>query len=45
MICKTVKIKSDNEQGFIVCNADSLPEGAVIYGQEEKKRGRPAKAK
>jgi len=45
MKCETVKVKCDNEQGFYIVNADAVPNGAVIYGQEEKKRGRPAKGK
>jgi len=44
MKCETVKIKAKNDQGFIIVNADSIPAGAEIYGDElQKKRGRKAK--
>lgn len=43
--CPTVKVKTDNEQGFYICNADSVPEGAELFDAEpKKKRGPKAKA-
>jgi hypothetical protein len=49
MECKTVKVKCDNDAGFYICNADSVPEGSSLYGSTEavkdapKKRGRKPK--
>ena len=34
--CETVKVQSDNEQGFTVINECDLKEGDVIFGQEEQ---------
>ena len=31
MKCETVKIQFDNNQGFYVCNKDSVPKGSKIF--------------
>ena len=36
MKCKTVMVKTDNEQGFYICNSDSVPAGAKILKQSPK---------
>lgn len=38
--CETVKIKCDNAQGYYVCNADSIPEGATIYSDKARRRSK-----
>jgi hypothetical protein len=37
--CETVRIVADNEEGFSVCNADSVPEDAELFvdGPKEPK--------
>ena len=35
MICETVKVKCDNEQGYYICNADAVPQGAYLFGKKE----------
>ena len=47
-ILKVVKIKCEvckgNPDGFYECNADAVPDGAVLFGSEEpKRRGRKPK--
>lgn len=42
--CETVKVKSDNEQGFVVCNADEVPEGAELFVEVQENTGPSTKA-
>jgi len=35
-VCETVKIATDNEDGFYECDADKIPEGAELFEGEVK---------
>lgn len=38
MICETVKIKADNEQGFIIINKSDLNKEHTLYAEEVQEK-------